>query len=288
MNVTVTRLLISLAPKNLNSPMKLNIVSARTGLTWVKLGITTFFKQPLALGGLFFMFMAVVSVASVVPVIGSVLALALLPAATLGLMVATLEAKNGKFPMSSVLATAFRAGRERMRAMLVLGALYAAGFLLVMGLTTLFDGGQFAKMYLLGGRLSKETLEQPDFQTAAWVGMTLYVPLSLLFWHAPALVHWHGVPPLKALFFSLVACLRNFGAYTVYGLLWTVVFAVAGVFTLSLLALLGLGDVAGVVMVPLALTMAAMFFSSIYFTFRDSFVHDSEGDQSPPADVRAS
>jgi hypothetical protein len=148
--------------------MKLNVVPASTGLTWVKLGITTFFKQPLALGGLFFMFMAVVSVASIVPVIGSVLALALLPAATLGLMVATLEAQNGKFPMPSVLATAFRAGRERMRAMLVLGALYAAGFLLVMAITTMFDGGQFAKMYLLGGRLGKEALEQPDFQTAAW------------------------------------------------------------------------------------------------------------------------
>jgi hypothetical protein len=254
--------------------MKLNIVSAGTGATWVKLGITTFFKQPLALGGLFFMFMAVVSVASVIPVIGSVLALALLPAATLGLMVATLEAQNGKFPMPSVLATAFRAGKERMRAMLVLGAMYAAGFLLVMGITALIDGGEFAKMYLVGGKLSKEVLEQPQFQTAAWVGMLLYIPLSLLFWHAPALVHWHGVPPTKALFFSLVACLRNFSAYSLYGLLWTLVFAIGGVFTVSLLALLGLGEVAGVVMVPLALTMAAMFFSSIYFTFRDSFVHD--------------
>ncbi len=166
------------------------------------------------------MFMAIVSVASIIPVIGSVLALAVLPAATLGLMVATLQAKNGKFPMPSVLATAFRAGQARMRSMLVLGAMYAAGFLLVMGITTLFDGGQFASMYLLGGKLSKEIVDQADFQTATWVGMLLYIPLSLLFWHAPALVHWHGVPPSKALFFSLIACLRNLGAYTVYGLLW--------------------------------------------------------------------
>jgi hypothetical protein len=28
--------------------------------------------------------------------------------------------------------------------------------------------------------------------------MVLYLPLSLLFWHAPGLVHWHGVPPVKA------------------------------------------------------------------------------------------
>jgi hypothetical protein len=259
--------------------MKLQIVPARTGVTWVKLGITTFFKQPLALGGLFFMFMAVISMASIIPVIGTVLALAVLPAATLGLMVATLQAKNGKFPMPSVLATAFRAGQARMRAMLVLGAMYATGFLLVMGITTLFDGGQFASMYLLGGKLSKEVLDQADFQTATWVGMLLYLPLSLLFWHAPALVHWHGVSPAKALFFSLVACLRNLGAYAVYGLLWMAVFALAGMVAVSLMALLGMGAAAGVVMVPLALTMAAMFFSSIYFTFRDSFVHDEPTDK---------
>jgi hypothetical protein len=262
--------------------MKLQIVPARTGVTWVKLGISTFFKQPLALGGLFFMFMAVVSVASIIPVIGSVLALAVLPAATLGLMVATLQAKNGKFPMPSVLATAFRAGQARMRSMLVLGAMYAAGFLLVMGITALFDGGQFATMYLLGGKLSKEVIDRADFQTAAWVGMLLYIPLSLLFWHAPALVHWHGVPPAKALFFSLVACLRNLGAYAVYGLLWMAVFALAGMVAVSLMALLGVGEAAGVVMVPLALTMAAMFFSSIYFTFRDSFVHDEPTDKATP------
>ena len=59
------------------------------------------------------------------------LALALLPAATLGLMAAAREASAGKFPMPTVLASAFRAGKERLTAMLQLGAYYAAGFLLV-------------------------------------------------------------------------------------------------------------------------------------------------------------
>ncbi len=265
--------------------MKLNIVPASTGLTWVKLGITTFFKQPLALGGLFFMFMALVSVVTIIPVIGSVLALAILPAATLGLMVATLEAVRGKFPMPSVLATAFRAGQERMRAMLVLGAMYAVCFMLVMGASALFDGGQFAKMYLVGGKMTKELLEQPDFQTAAWVGMLLYIPLSMLFWHAPALVHWHGVPPSKAVFFSMVACVRNLGAYLVYSLAWMGVFVFTGVLILSALGMLGVGQAGGVAMVPLALIMAAMFFSSIYFTFRDSFVHDVTTDENEQANT---
>jgi hypothetical protein len=256
--------------------MKLQILPASTGITWVKLGIKTFFKQPLALGGLFFMFMAVVSIASVLPLIGGALALAIVPAATLGLMVATLEALRGKFPMPSVLAIAFRAGKQRMRAMLVLGAMYALGFLLIMGFTALFDGGQFAKLYIVGGKLSKELLEKSDFQTAAFVGMGLYIPLSLLFWHAPALVHWHGVPPTKAVFFSLVACMKNFWAYTAYSLGWLAVFIVGGVVITSISVMLGSPTVAAALMVPMVLVIAAMFFSSLYFTFRDSFVHTDE------------
>ncbi len=257
--------------------MKLNILPASTGITWVKLGIKTFFKQPLALGGLFFMFMALVSLISIVPFVGAALALAIVPAATLGLMVATLEALRGKFPMPSVLATAFRAGQQRLRAMLVLGAMYAVGFLLIMGLTALLDGGQFARLYLLGGKISRELMEDDAFQAAALVGMALYIPLSLMFWHAPALVHWHGVSPSKAVFFSLIACLKNFWAYTAYGLGWFAVFTLGGVVITSLTVLLGIPMIAGL-MVPMVLTVAAMFFTSVYFTFRDSFVHT---DQSP-------
>jgi hypothetical protein len=262
--------------------MKLQILPASAGITWVKLGVTTFFKQPLALGGLFFMFMGLVSVASILPLIGAALALAIVPAATLGLMVATLEALRGKFPMPSVLATAFRAGKQRMQAMLVLGAMYAAGFLLVMGFTALFDGGQFAKLYIVGGKLNRELLEDPQFQTAAFVGMGLYIPLSLMFWHAPALVHWHGVPPTKAVFFSLVACMKNFWAYLAYGLGWFAVFAFGGVVITSISVALGSPALAAALMVPMVLTVAAMFFTSLYFTFRDSFVHGEETSMPQP------
>ena len=178
--------------------MKLNIVPARTGLVWVKLGIATFFRQPLAFAGLFFIYMAVISVATIVPFIGSALALALLPAATLGLMAATLEASRGKFPMPTILISAFRAGRQQAGAMLTLGGMYAAGFLAIMGISTLLDGGKFARLYLLGGKISQELVSAPDFQSAMWVSTALYVPLSMLFWHAPALVHWHGVSPVKS------------------------------------------------------------------------------------------
>jgi hypothetical protein len=251
--------------------MKLQIIPAKQGVQWVKLGMRTFFRQPLALSGLFFLFMAVMSILSIVPILGNVLALTLLPGVTLGLMAATKEAGGGKFPMPLVLISAFRAGRQQLRAMLVLGGLYALGFLSVLGVSALVDGGQFAKLYLVGGALTPELAQDSNFQTAILVAMVLYMPLSLLFWHAPALVHWHGISPVKSLFFSFIACFRNFGAFTVYGLVWLGAFMLMGMVVASLAALTGSAELVTATLFPSALLMAAMFFTSIYFTFLDSF-----------------
>ena len=61
--------------------MKLNVVPARTGILWVKLGIQTFLKQPLALAGLFFMYMAAVVMVAQIPVLGTFIGGLLVPAA---------------------------------------------------------------------------------------------------------------------------------------------------------------------------------------------------------------
>lgn len=256
--------------------MKLKLVPARAGLDWVKLGIRTFFRQPLALAGLFFMFMAVMTLCSQLPFIGVPLAMALLPAATLGLMAATRQACDGRFPMPSVLLAAFRAGRTQARAMLVLGSLYALGVLAVMGASYLVDGGDFAQVYLGGEAPTREMLLQGEFQAAMWVFIGLHLPLSLMFWHAPALVHWHGLPPLKSLFFSFVACVRNFWAFAVFGLMWLAVMVLVIVGITSVGALLGNASLAGDVLFPVLLLTASMFFTSLYFTFQGSF-------EAPPA-----
>lgn len=241
--------------------MKLNIVPARTGFQWIKLGVRTFLRQPLALAGLFFMYMTVVIVIAQIPVIGIFIGGLLVPAATLGLMAATEEASKGRFPMPSVLLSAFRAGRQRVRAMLVLGLVYTIASWLLTHLAALITGEPEPGMQIDG---------------AAILALTLHIPLFLMFWHAPALVHWHGVTPAKSLFFSLVACLRNFGAYFVYGLGWLGLFIATGMLFAMIGGMLGGGSMARAVMMPLALLLAAMFSTSIYFTFRDSFVATDE------------
>jgi len=255
--------------------MKLNVVEARTGSKWVRQGIRVFWKQPIAMSGLFFLFMAIMSLSALLPVVGSLIALSLLPAATLGLMAASREVELGKFPMPTILAIAFRASKERKHDMVVLGLLYALGFVGVMGLSALVDGGGFAKLYLVGGKLDATTIMDPNFQNAMWLSLLLYLPLSMVFWHAPALVHWHGVPAIKSLFFSSVACLRNWRAFLVFGLMWTVVFMSTALILSLVSGLMGDGELVSVPLLPAMLMLAAMFFCSVYFSFRDCFVSDT-------------
>jgi hypothetical protein len=206
-----------------------------------------------------------------VPFIGAALALLVLPAATLGLMVATEQAASGKFPMPTVMLVAFRAGQQRLKAMMLLGGLYALSFLAVMAISALVDGGGFAKVYLANAPITPEVVNDTDFQTAMWLTTIMYVPLSMLFWHAPALVHWHGVPPVKSLFFSAIACWRNLGAFAVYLLAWAGVLVAGAILIVLISSALGGNDLSAAVLMPGALLMAAMFFASVYFSVKDCF-----------------
>ncbi len=250
--------------------MLLHTVPARQGLQWALLGMRTFWKQPLAMSGLFFLFMALISLVSMVPLLGGALALVLMPAFTAGLMAATQMASEGRFPMPGTVWMALRAGPRRVP-MLQLGALYAAGFLLLMAVSMLVDGGQFARIYLAGEPIRPELVQADSFQAALWVSMLLYVPLSMLFWHAPGLVFWQGVSAVKSLFFTWRGCWRNKGAFVVYAGAWAAVFGSVAVIAMLAATLLGDPQMTLSIMMPLALLAAAMFFTSMLFTVKDCF-----------------
>ena len=139
-----------------------------------------------------------------------------------------------------------------MRAMSVLGALYAAGFVLILAFSALIDGGKCARLYLMGAPITSEMLQEGDFQLAILVVSALYLPLSLLFWHAPALVH-------------------NIRAFMVFGLAWTGMFLIFGIIMAMLGAMMGSAEAVAAMLYPAVMLVLAMFFTSIYFTFRDSF-----------------
>lgn len=250
--------------------MKLMLVKPSTGLRWVRQGLQLFMHRPFALLGFFVFFLAILSLLSMVPVLGGFLALAFVPAASVGIMQATREALAGQFPRPGLLLTAFRINRQHNRHFLILGLIYVVCVLLAALLTAGLDGGQFARLYLLGGSVNQELVANERFMWATWAFSVFCVPISILFWHAPALVHWCGVTPVKSLFFSLVAIMRNFAAFLIYGLCWAAIMFAGGTLAM-LLGLLGSPMVSMFGFVLIGLSLAAAFFFSIWFSFKDNF-----------------
>jgi uncharacterized membrane protein len=61
-------------------------------------------------------------------------------------------------------------------------------------------------------------LNSGDLLLALQMALLLLCPLIMAYWYAPVLVGWHALSPGKALFFSFVACARNWRAFLVYSL----------------------------------------------------------------------
>jgi hypothetical protein len=254
--------------------MKLRIATAAQGVHWVRDGFVAFRQQPIALTSLFFFCFMVLGIVGVVPVIGFALTFGLVPLFSLCMMVGGALTMQGQKPTLPVVLQALRMDAAQRKSFVILGVLFVLGLLLAVGLSTLFDGGEFARMFILGEQIKQETLAQPGVQLSALTMTVMYLALTAVFWHAPGLVYWHRVPAVKALFFSVVACMRNIGAFITYGLVWLAV-NVGALIALSLLGGL-VGSVAGVaggaiVLIAGSLMLSVVYFVSVVFSFRDCF-----------------
>lgn len=261
--------------------MKLNIVPAKRGLTWVHMGMQTFFKKPLPLMAIFFLFMLAVTLLGSVHVIGLVISLIIMPAATAGLIAAGSNAYLNQEVSPRLLFVAFFASNPIRKNMLILGVFYAIGVGLCVAATQWIDDGAIARMYLTG-KMSAEAAQQAEFLPALLVFMLSYCVVSMAFWHAPALVLWLQVPPIKSLFFSLVACWRNLGAFCLYALGWFVLIVLVVLLSSLLGMLAGGGSAVSMVILPMTLLLTAMGMYSIHATVRDCFDSSSPTEASGP------
>ena len=251
--------------------MKLNIVTPGTGFQWALSGMRAYVRQPLALSLLFLFLIVSMSMLNVVPRIGSVLTLALMPAVNLAMMIAAREASLGPTSPFNILRSTWLQTRQHLRPLLVLGAIYAGSYLLLLGITATVDNGILARISLFGGEVTEATVMRSDFQSAVLLMVALYTPLSMMFWHAPALVHWHQVSPVKSLFFSFVACGRNFLAFSVFVLSWIGIFFSVGIVAALLVEMFGNPELIASFLVPIGTLIVAMNFCSTYFTFQGCF-----------------
>jgi hypothetical protein len=248
--------------------MQARIVKAAGGARWLAEGWRLYRAAPLQWVALTFAYMLIMVLTSVVPLIGTAGFLVIYPALTVGLMVAARAAARQAPIEIGMLFAGFRQG---VRVQLVLGAIYLACSIVVFAGIALADQEQKLRVLLVGGA---EELQLGDLAAPLIALAVLYTPMLMMFWFAPPLAAWHGVGAAKSLFFSLAACVMNWRAFLLYGLVTlAAIVAVAG--ALRLILALAPGDASRGVPLPVLLLVVVLllptFFASFYASYRDVF-----------------
>ncbi len=257
--------------------LRLRQVPAARGLHWMLAGWRVFGRKPLAFTGLFVTFLFAALVAAMLPWVGPLLLLACIPLLTLGFMLATRDALAGSFPTPVVFVRGLRGQATRRRSLIHLGLIYALATAIIVWLSGALDGGTFEELQRLMASRDADTtrvgelLGDPRLLWGLLTRVGLASLLSIPFWHAPALVHWGGQQAAQSLFSSTVAVWRCRGAFTVYALAWSALIVAFGLLAGIVMGLAGARQLMGLIALPVGLTFSTVFYTSLYFSFDDSF-----------------
>jgi hypothetical protein len=247
---------------------------AGAGWRWIVEGYAIFRRNPGLMIALAAGYWMILLFTGIVPLIGSVVGSVIAPALSVGVMNACRELEAGRRPGFDILFSALKTNR---RTLFALGALYLVTTLSILAIVSLIDGGTLFRMMTVG-QVNHEELIAAGSDVAAQVGVLLMAPVVMAWWYAPMLASWHGVPAAKGLFFSFVACWRNWRAFLAYGI-GAAVLTVPPLFVVLLMAPGGPG-VAVLLFVPVLFFLAPVFFASFYVSYRDVFV---SGEPEPPS-----
>jgi hypothetical protein len=260
--------------------MKLKLVKASQGLMWVRQGILACRQQPLGFVGLLGLFGCVALLMVGLPArIGSMLVVGVMPVMWMGFMLATRRVLTGQRITLSVMFESLKGPDAPRRQFAMLGGVYVVVTLLVMQIAQWLGPDPDAlEKIMTTTEDAAELFTNPLVQEDMLWRMLLTIPVSLIFWHTPALILWAKLPVPKALFFSAVATWRNIGAFMTYGLGWLGIMLVIALLDRALLAIIPEPLIANMAAIVASMWLAAAFYASLYFTVVDCF----EPQKTPP------
>ena len=245
-------------------------IPARTGWLWLKQGAALFRKQPAEMSTLFLGYMFFMFAIGIVPVLGQILPLVLVPVFSIAFMQACRQIDEGKKVLPNVLISGFRS--PAFKRLLILGALYFLAALAAVAASVLVDDGTFFKVMTGQQLLDAQAVRNSDMSQAMLLSAVLYTPALMGFWYAAPLIAWQNMGVGKAIFYSFFAVHRAGRAFLVYGLAWAVVGVLLPVIFSTLVALLfGTALVTIVILLPLTLIMTVVMYCSFYPMYTDIF-----------------
>lgn len=239
--------------------MNIERVQAGHGWLWITHGYRLIARSPLHAVALALLGGIGMYLAMLVPMVGPLLAIVIMPLLLAGYMRAC---RALEFHQKVEIAHLFQGFEQRTPQLMALGGLLLAGMIMISIVITIIGGSALAGL-LDGMRTTENPSELLDamLNAGSGVALSLLVGLSLLFLlmlsfqFAPMLVFFDQLAPLDAMKTSLAATLRNILPFTVY----TLILQGIGLFAAFIPYDLGL-----LIVLPLGLT-------SMYVGYRDIF-----------------
>jgi len=243
---------------------------AKVGWLWIKEGFALFRKQPAELTTLFFGYMFAMLVIGLIPLLGQVLPLILIPIFSMTFMQACAYVEAGRKVYPNLLLVGFRA--TQARTLFLLGLLYLLAAVIAIGASAIIDGGVF--WHAITGRMavSEETVHTTHISLAMLFAALLYTPAAMAFWYAAPLITWQDMGLGKAVFFSFFAVGKAGKAFIVFGLAWIALNIVLPAVVSMLVGMLtGSATAAMFTMLPLSVVLTVIMYCSFYPTYTRIF-----------------
>ena len=242
---------------------------ASTGWAWVKTGFALFRKQPAELSTLFISYMFLMLALNLIPLIGAMLPLILVPVFAMAFMQACVQVEQGKRVYPNLLLTGFRS--PAFRSLVLLGTLYLLAALLAVAASSLVDGGVFWNV--MNGKMK---LDSPEVRESAMpLGMLfsglVYIPAAMAFWFAAPLIAWKDMKLAKAVFYSFFTVKNAGKAFLVYALAWFFLGILLPTIASTILALIGSQTLGLFVLMPLSIVLTVVMYCSFYPTYTTFF-----------------
>lgn len=225
-------------------------VGAGRGGAWIAEGFKFFMQHP----GLWMItvvvFLGCTLLIGVVPLLGGVANMALLPVFMAGFMAICRTLDAGE-PMT--VGQMFSGFRENTGELVVAGAIAIGALVAVLLPALLLVGGAGVFAALKGDAAAVAALGV-TIVLVVLVMAAISVPVYMALWFAAPLIRFHGLKPADALKSSFLACLKNVAPFLVYGL-------VALLLAVPATLLFGLGW----------LVLGPVLIASVYVAYREVF-----------------
>lgn len=245
-------------------------VTALSGWLWIKEGIALFRKQPAELASLFFAYLIFVMLLSIVPVLGQIAPLLLIPVFSMVFMQACALIDHDRRVTLSLLPAAFRA--RYLGRLLRLGVLYVLAMVAAVAASSVVDGGLFWQA--VTGQIvpDEQMVQESSMSTAMIFAAAIYTPAAMAFWYAAPLIAWQDMPIYKALFYSFFSVLRAMKAFFIYITVWLGLGVILpAFFSAFVVALLGSPALSMMVLLPISLLLTIVLYCSFYPTYTHIF-----------------